>query len=376
MTLSESPAGEGHDRIGAVAHGPGAVVGAVGVGAGLTRSVVTEPVAAVADGVRFESAIEALDAARSATIVCHVQPDADTIGSGLALALVLERRGIPVRVSFAEPAELPLSMHTLPGLRHLVPPDAVPAETDLLIAVDCGSAGRLGALASRLSGAATTLVIDHHRSNTGFGTVGVIDPEAESTTAVIARLLDAWGEPIDAEVAHCLYAGLVTDTGSFRWVRPGTHALAERLLATGIDGPEIARTLLDTHPFAWLPMLANVLGTARLEPAVRGGTGLAYVFVRRSDEIGVGSEEIESVIDIVRTTAEAGIAAVFKESRTIDDRWTVSLRSRDSGPGMRDGIDVAEVATALGGGGHRYAAGYTTYGTPDDIVAALLAALG
>ncbi|MEU2251959.1 bifunctional oligoribonuclease/PAP phosphatase NrnA [Nocardia xishanensis] len=328
------------------------------------------------NAAELDAAVAALTAAGSVTILCHVQPDADTIGSGLALALVLHRRGIPVWVSFAEPAELPASMRSLPGIEHLVPPAEVPHEVDLLVAVDCGSAGRLGALADRLSGAATTMVVDHHRSNTRFGAINVIDPGAESTTSLIARLLDAWGVPIDPEVAHCLYAGLVTDTGSFRWVRPGTHRLAERLLATGIDGAEIARTLLDTHPFDWLPMLSRVLGTARLEPAARGGTGLAYAFVRRDDVTGVRSEEIESVIDIVRTTAEAGVAAVFKESRTIDGRWTVSLRSRDSGPGAHDGVDVAEVATALGGGGHRYAAGYTTDGRPEDVVRALLAALG
>ncbi|TQM31541.1 DHH family phosphoesterase [Nocardia bhagyanarayanae] len=324
----------------------------------------------------LDAAVAALNAAGSVTILCHVQPDADTIGSGLALALVLHRRGIPVWVSFAEPAELPASMRSLPGIAHLARPAEVPLEVDLLVAVDCGSAGRLGALADRLSGAATTLVLDHHRSNTRFGAINVVDSSAESTTSLIARLLDAWGVPIDAEVAHCLYAGLVTDTGSFRWVRPGTHQLAERLLATGIDGAEIARTLMDTHPFDWLPMLSRVLGTARLEPGARGGTGLAYAFVRRDDVTGVRSEEVESVIDIVRTTAEAGVAAVFKESRTVDGRWTVSLRSRDSGPGAQDGVDVAEVATALGGGGHRYAAGYTTDGRPEDVVRALLAALG
>ncbi|MET8774993.1 bifunctional oligoribonuclease/PAP phosphatase NrnA [Nocardia sp. NPDC004654] len=324
----------------------------------------------------LDAAVAALNAAGSVTILCHVQPDADTIGSGLALALVLHRRGIPVWVSFAEPAELPASMRSLPGIEHLVRPAEVPRAVDLLVAVDCGSAGRLGALADRLSGAVTTLVLDHHRSNTRFGAINVVDSGAESTTSLIARLLDAWGVPIDAEVAHCLYAGLVTDTGSFRWVRPGTHQLAERLLATGIDGAEIARTLLDTHPFDWLPMLSRVLGTARLEPGARSGTGLAYAFVRRDDVTGVRSEEVESVIDIVRTTAEAGVAAVFKESRTVDGRWTVSLRSRDSGPGAQDGVDVAEVATALGGGGHRYAAGYTTDGRPEDVVRALLAALG
>ncbi|PXX63880.1 phosphoesterase RecJ-like protein [Nocardia tenerifensis] len=328
------------------------------------------------DAVDLESAVEALNTARSVTIVCHVQPDADTVGSGLALALILHRRGTPVWVSFAEPAELPESMRSLPGVHHLVAPADVPAEVDLLIAVDCGSAGRLGALADRMPGAAQTLVIDHHRSNTRFGSINVVDACAESTTSLIVRLLDVWGVPIDPEVAHCLYAGLLTDTGSFRWIRPGTHQLAERLLATGIDSAEIARALLDTHPFGWLTMLSRVLGTAQLVPTVCGGLGLVYAFVRLDDIAGVSSEEAESVIDIVRTTSEAGIAAVFKESSTGGDRWTVSLRARDSRAGADDGVDVAEVASALGGGGHRFAAGYTAYGRPDELVAGLLAALG
>ncbi|MFQ6398210.1 DHH family phosphoesterase [Nocardia sp. KC 131] len=338
--------------------------------------MTTMPEAVGLGAADLDPAVAALTTARSVTILCHVQPDADTIGSGLALALVLHRRGIPVWVSFAEPAELPVSMRSLPGVQHLVVPAEVPREVDLLVAVDCGSAGRLGALADRLSGAATTLVLDHHRSNTRFGMINVIDPNAESTTSVLVRLLDAWQVPIDSEVAHCLYAGLVTDTGSFRWVRPGTHQLAERLLATGIDGAEISRTLMDTHPFNWLPMLSRVLASAQLVPAALGGAGLVYAFVRCADVTEVTSEEAESVVDIVRTTAEAGVAAVFKESRTIPQRWTVSLRSRDTTPGAHDGIDVAAIATTLGGGGHHFAAGYTTNGTPESVVAALLAAFG
>jgi phosphoesterase RecJ-like protein len=132
---------------------------------------------------------------------------------------------------------------------------------------------------------------------------------------------------------------------------------------------------MDTHPFGWLGMLSQVLGTARIEPSAAGGAGLVYVFVHRSDMDGVRSEEVESVIDVIRTTAEAAIAVVFKESRTTDELWTVSLRSRASGIGADDGVDVARVAALLGGGGHRYAAGYTTTGTPKKLVTALLTAL-
>lgn len=321
------------------------------------------------------AAVAALATARSVTVLCHVQPDADTIGSGLALALALERKGVPVVVSFAEPADLPASLRTLPGGHLLVPPAAVPREVDLLVVVDCGARSRLGVLADRLAGATTTLVIDHHRANDGFGTVDLIDESAASTTELVTRLLDAWGIPIDAPIAHCLFAGLVTDTGSFRWARTGSHAMAERLLATGIDGAEITRVLLDTHPYAWLPMLSKVLSTAVVVPSA-AGVGLVYALVRAADTHEVGPEEVESVIDVVRTTAEAGIAAVFKEARGQNDRWTVSLRSRDSAPGAADGVDVAAIASEFGGGGHRFAAGYTTYGNATDVVQALVTALG
>ncbi|WP_072687614.1 DHH family phosphoesterase [Rhodococcus marinonascens] len=317
--------------------------------------------------VHLPQAVAVLENATSVTILCHIQPDADTIGSGLALALVLERKGIPVQVAFGAPDELPESMRELPGTHLLVPASQVRRNVDLLVTVDCGSAGRLGRLADRLETAGETLVIDHHRSNTRFGHINLIEESAESTTAVVVRMFDLWGVDIDADVAHCLYAGLVTDTGAFRWVQPGTHALAERLLATGIDGARIARRLLDTHPFGWLPMLSEVLASAKLLPDAAGGRGLVYAVIRQANVGGLRSEEIESVIDIVRTTSEAEVAAVLKEAA--DGSWAVSLRSKSD-------VDVSLVAGNLGGGGHRFAAGYTATATAAEIVTSLVDSLG
>jgi phosphoesterase RecJ-like protein len=316
--------------------------------------------------VDLAGAVGLLSAAASVTVLCHIQPDADTIGSGLALAIVLERKGVPVQVAFARPDELPESMSGLPGTHLLAAASEVKPEVDLLVTVDCGSRGRLGHLADRFDGARTSLVIDHHRSNTRYGEHNLVDESAESTTAILARLLDEWGVEIDREIAHCLYAGLVTDTGSFRWVQPGTHLLAERLIDTGIDSSEIARVLLDTHPFGWLPMLAAVLGSAQLVPESAEGLGLVYALLRHEDTIGMRSEEIESVIDIVRTTSEAEVAAVLKE--TAPGMWSVSLRSKAA-------VDVSVVAARLGGGGHRFASGYTAEGDSEYVVAALLGAL-
>jgi bifunctional oligoribonuclease and PAP phosphatase NrnA len=311
-------------------------------------------------------AVEVLAAARTVSVICHVHPDADTVGAGLALALVLDRDGVDVQVSFAAPSSLPESLRTLPGGRLLVAADDMRRDADLVVTVDVPGVNRLGGLAGLAAGEREVLVIDHHKSNHLFGSANFVDPSADSTTFLIAELLDAWDKPIDPDVAYCLYAGLTTDTGSFRWASPRALRLAARLVEIGVDNAAISRDLLDTHPFAWLPMLSRVLATAELMPEAAAGRGLVYVVVGHDDWLASRSEEVESIVDIVRTTREAEVAAVFKE---IEPRhWSVSMRAKS--------FDLARVATGFGGGGHQLAAGYSAVGPIDDVVEALLQALG
>lgn len=311
-------------------------------------------------------AAELLSAVDSVSVVCHVYPDADTIGAGLALALVLSESGKDVQVGFAAPSTLPESLQTLPGGHLLVPPDQMRSDADLVVTVDIPSVNRLGSLAGLADAGRRVLVIDHHASNSLFGTSNYVDPTADSTTLLVAEMLDAWGKPIEAPVAHCLYAGLTTDTGSFRWASARAHRLAARLLEIGIDNAAISRVLLDTHPFSWLPMLSRVLSSAQLVPDALDGGGLVYAVVPHAELTQARSEEIESIVDIVRTTAQAEVAAVFKEIEL--SRWSVSMRAKS--------FDLSVVASSFGGGGHRLAAGYSAVGEVDDVVAALRAALG
>jgi phosphoesterase RecJ-like protein len=282
------------------------------------------------------------------------------------LALVLDHAGKSVEVSFAAPAELPESLRSLPGGRLLVDPNAMRRDADLVVTVDIPSVNRLGALRELADPGREVLVIDHHASNQLFGTANYIDPSADSTTMLVADLLDAWGKPIDLGVAHCLYAGLTTDTGSFRWASARAHRLAARLVELGVDNAAISRTLLDTHPFAWLPMLSRVLGSARLLEEAADGRGLVYAVVAHEEWAKARPEEVESIVDIVRTTAQAEVAAVFKEIEP--QHWSVSMRSKS--------VDIAAVASRFGGGGHRKAAGYSATGSADDVVVALQRALG
>jgi phosphoesterase RecJ-like protein len=329
-----------------------------------TTELVPEAAAVRVDA---HGAAALLSSAASVAVLCHVYPDADTIGAGLALALVLERVGKAVEVAFAEPADLPESLQSLPGGHLLVAAEAMRRDPDLVVTVDIPSVNRLGALRGVADCARQVLVIDHHASNQLFGTANYVDLSADSTTMLVAELLDAWGEPIDAPVGHCLYAGLTTDTGSFRWATARAHRLAARLLELGVDNAAISRTLLDTHPFSWLPMLSRVLASARLAPESLGGLGFVYAVVPHQEFSTARLEEVESIVDIVRTTSQAEVAAVFKE--IAPQRWSVSMRAKAA-------VDLTVVAGRFGGGGHRFAAGYSATGPVEDVVKALADALG
>lgn len=328
-------------------------------------------VAPIGARVDARGAVELLDAARTIVVVAHVYPDADTIGAGLALAQVLEQDGKDVAVSFGAPDTLPESLWTLPGGHLLARPDEVNTDPDLVVTVDIPSVNRLGALRALIRPDPTRprgplLVIDHHASNHLFGTANYVDPSADSTTVLIAELLDAWGKPIDKFVAHCLYAGLVTDTGSFRWASARAHRLAARLVDMGVDNASISRSLLDTHPFSWLPMLSRVLASAQLVPDAVDGRGLVYAVVTHHEWANARPEEVESVVDIVRTAQQAEVSVVFKEIEPA--HWSVSLRAKS--------FDLSTVATSFGGGGHPHAAGYSTTGAVAEVVRELCAALG
>ena len=309
-------------------------------------------------------------------LLAHINPDADALGSALALGLALETTGCSVTVAFAEPVGVPHSLRGLPG-QHLVKPlSRVPRRPELVVTLDVNSRERLGKLGRLMDSAGESLVVDHHASNTRFGRHQLVDIAAESTTVLVAAILDRLGLPINRDIAANLYAGLATDTVGFRFASAGAHRLAARLLDTGLNPDELMRPITDLHPFGWLDMLSTVLGSAVLDRQAAGGRGLCWTVIDLRSAAGMRPEELDSVIDILRTASEAQVAAVFKESEP--GRWQVSLRSRPGQPAAGTavaGIDVAAVATVLGGGGHVRAAGFGFAGSVGEAVRALLDAL-
>ncbi|MEW2503278.1 bifunctional oligoribonuclease/PAP phosphatase NrnA [Amycolatopsis sp. NPDC047767] len=323
----------------------------------------------------IKAAAALLAGATDVTLLGHVRPDADALGSALALGHVLHRRGARVRVSFGEPDEAPETLTWLDVDGLLTKPDDLPASEQLLVALDTPVPARLGRLASRVdvvrADGGAVLVVDHHATNAFYGTHHVVDEATEATAVLVAQIIEVMGVELDEPAARCLYAGIVTDTSGFRRARPETHRIAARLLEAGVDPTEVARRIVDDHPFAWLPMLSAVLSEAELEPEAAQGFGFVHAVVRSAVAATVRPEEVESVIDVVRATREAGVAGVLKEFAPASPGsvWTVSLRSAGR-------VDVSAVASEFGGGGHRMAAGCTMEGTSDDVLARLRAALG
>lgn len=305
----------------------------------------------------WDQVIEAIGSASSLLLLGHVSPDGDALGSALGVGLALAK--LPgersVEVSFGDdPFIVPANLAWMPGGHLLTPAVDVCAEPDIVLTFDASSIDRLGLLRSVAEQAPLLVAVDHHRSYDGFGHVSLVDVEAPATAVVAHELITRLGVRVDVDVATCLYTGLITDTGSFRYAgtTPQTHALAGELLETGIAFDVIAREVFDAVPFGYLGVLGSALGRCQLEPAAASGHGLVWTAVLAADraDAQVPFDLVEPIIDVVRKASEAEVAMVVKEDDLGDLR--VSLRSKGA-------ADVSAVATGLGGGGHRYAAGFT-----------------
>ncbi|MFM8971144.1 MAG: DHH family phosphoesterase [Actinomycetota bacterium] len=322
------------------------------------------------DGAAIAAAVDRAAAliggATEVALACHVGPDGDALGSMLALHHALSAAGVRSVASFPEPFTIADHYRGLPGLDRLVPPADFPAEPEVMVTFDCGSLARLGGLEQAAKAAAELVVIDHHVSNDRYGSVNVVDPTAAASGVVVRRLLGRMGLPLDRDVATCLYVALVCDTGRFQYeaTDAAVFSLAAELAEFGLPIAELSRQLFEEHSFAYLRLLADALARTEL----RADTGLVWTSVTQADLAGAGVayEEVEGLIDVVRRAREAEVACVLKEAA--DGAWRVSLRSLGT-------VDVCRIAEAHGGGGHRFAAGFTTDEPADAVIGSIAAAI-
>jgi phosphoesterase RecJ-like protein len=306
-----------------------------------------------------------ISGASQVALACHVAPDGDALGSMLALHHVLQAAGRNSVAAFAGSQVTGPHYRELPGLDVLSDPADYPPAPEVMVTLDCGSIGRLGDLAENAKAAKELVVIDHHVSNTRFGSVHLVDPTAAASAVVVARLIDALGLPLTRDAAVCLYAGLVCDTGRFQYESTGTEAfdLARRLLEFDVPVARLNRILFEEHRLAYLRLVGAVLTRAEMV------SDKSFIWAAISDadleEYDVTLEETEGLIDFLRQAKEAEVSCVLKAE---EGHVRVSLRSLGH-------VDVSAVAARFGGGGHRFAAGFTTTEPVRRVVEKILAAL-
>lgn len=309
---------------------------------------------------------EAVANSQSFLLTCHVHPDGDALGSSMAMFHALKSIGKNVVATFPNPFVIPESLKsTLPGIENVLSMQEVvdlKLKFDVAMTFDCGSRTRLGGLEKLLNEAKTFINVDHHLSNEKFGDINIIDIEAASSGSVVLTILDACEIELDKDSAQCLYVALLTDTGRFQFSSTNSKVFdqASRLAKFDLPIAEMSRILTEEDPFAFLKLAGQALSLMEFDFDSKLVSAVSTVEMR--DAHGVKYDETEGLIEIVRRTRESDVACVVKEFEKGDYR--VSLRSLGE-------IDVCIIAESKGGGGHRFAAGFTSTDAPQEIISSV-----
>jgi phosphoesterase RecJ-like protein len=287
-------------------------------------------------------------------IISHVNPDGDATSSALAAALMLEQLGKSYVI--VNEGETPAKFGFLPRFERIrnLSADPVDETFSAVIAVDCADSWRMGEVRHLFAEDAVLLNIDHHPTNDRFGTCNVIRTDAAATAEIMFELAEAGQWALHEELALCLYTGLLTDTGGFRYsnTTPRVMEIAANLLRYGVKPGDVAERCLEEITMAHVKVLRVALQSLKLTH----GNLVASLTVSQDDlrATGAGAEDAGGLVNYCRNIegVEVGVSLVETEPDVIK----VSLRARSR-------VDVSGIAKSLGGGGHARAAGCTVRST-------------
>lgn len=291
----------------------------------------------------YKLVVKEIKKAKSIYIATHVNPDGDAIGSSMALYLALKEMGKDVKVILPSYADI---FDTLPYLNEVV--NKVEKEqVDLLIFLDSSDQGRIAINPEDIKKAKKTICIDHHKTSVKYTDISVVDEKSPATAELIFNLLKALKVNINKDIATHIYAGILTDTGSFKYssTRPETFKIASELIETGIDFSKIARNLLDTYKKGKLKLIGKYVD--KIEE-IDEKIFLSEVSLAEIKSLGLTDEDAEGMANYGLMVKEVEVSIYIREKE--DGTFKVSMRSKGI-------VDLAKVALLFGGGGHQRAAG-------------------
>jgi len=307
----------------------------------------------------MQEVISAIRKAKSAIILTHMDPDGDAIGSMIAVHLALKEMGKRTSMYCKDP---------VPEMYNFLPESGKVKDSlnggkyDIAIAVDCGDSKRVEGGIDLKGLAGTVINIDHHPDNTKFGDINLIE-KISSVSEILFKLFKKMRLKMSQDIAVCLYAGIMTDTGNFRYdyTTPETLLIAASLAKAGAEISRIAMAVYETKTLSSV----RILGAAmyRLETSQSGHVAWTVLPKQLMDSLGAKSEDLTGLVDQIRTIKGVEVAILFREE---DDGIKVNFRSKFK-------ANVSDIAKALGGGGHIRASGAIMQGTLEEVKEKVLA---
>jgi len=292
-------------------------------------------------------------------ISVHTSPEGDALGSELAFYLLLKKLDKQAVMVNEDP--LPQECSFLPVKENIRPysPSLQEIDFDCAVILDCTDLGRTGEV-SKLVDNLPVINIDHHISNTKFGSVNWVDAQSSSASEMVFRLYKEMRVPLDAQAALLLYVGIMTDTGSFRYSNTSvfTHKAAGELLRFGLDVPLAYRNIYENIPFTDIQLLIKTL--LHIHRTAAGRIAWVELPAKMLRHKKLSFDLTDHILSFVRAIKDIQAVALFKENLGVRNEIRVNLRSN----GL---IDVNKIAQAFGGGGHKTASGCTVRGKLADV---------
>ncbi len=301
--------------------------------------------------------IQAIEEAEKIGITGHIRPDGDCIGSTVGLFNYV-RKNYPEKKVMLFLEQIPQEMKNVLDAPEVLNGEDYDIKFDLFVSLDSSSVDRLGPNQSLFENAGVRYVIDHHKTNTGFGDYNHVIPDASSCCEVLFDLLDY--KKMDLGIAAPIYLGIVHDTGVFKYSSTGRHTMeiAGMLLDLGVDSGRIIDGTFYEKSWAQNKLLAIALNKAELYHD--GFTALTLITRDDLKSVGLTMNDTDGIVEQLRLTRGVEIAVFIREDG--DNYYKFSLRSKN---GL---VDVSKIAVAYSGGGHLRAAGFNATGNIEEII--------
>lgn len=302
----------------------------------------------------LDEILKQIQKAEKIVILTHESPDGDAVGSSLAMKLIIEKLEKTADVIIPEYSRL---FNFLPSAEEIMT-DSKIKNYDLAISVDCATLKRM-AKKEYFENAKSTIVIDHHGSNTMYGDLNYVNPASPACCEVLAGMLKYYEIDITKDIGTCLMTGIITDTGGFRHVgiTPETFEFTADLIRLGVDVPDIYKRTLNTKTRANFELSKKVMD--RMEILEDGKVTFTYMNKKDEEEVGAEPGDHEGLVEIGRDI-EGIEVSIFIRQKENEDAYKISMRSGNK-------VNVSDICFLFGGGGHPRAAGALIQGNVEQV---------